>query len=167
MNEIKFKRFNIDSKQISDVPEDYKLSDIDGFSIYIYLQYLGLEDANNKDLYQGDIIELHITKELMKSSFCSSNLGKYCGNHPEVTDILLIFDNPTTLTMQYKVAQKINGNLDYDEEGDGDLNIITYGEDSNFPQYLISKGAIYIGNILEMESILTKNFEYKESEYDR
>lgn len=167
MNEIKFKRFNIDSKQISDVPEDYKLSDIDGFSIYIYLQYLGLEDANNKDLYQGDIIELHITKELMKSSFCCSNLGKYCGNHPEVTDILLIFDNPTTLTMQYKVAQKINGNLDYDEEGDGDLNIITYGEDSNFPQYLISKGAIYIGNILEMESILTKDFEDKESEYDR
>lgn len=167
MNEIKFKRFNIDSKQISDVPEDYKLSDIDGFSIYIYLQYLGLEDANNKDLYQGDIIELHITKELMKSSFCCSNLGKYCDNHPEVTDILLIFDNPTTLTMQYKVAQKINGNLDYDEEGDGDLNIITYGEDSNFPQYLISKGAIYIGNILEMESILTKNFEDKESEYDR
>lgn len=165
MNEIKFKRFNIETKQISDVPEDYKLSDIDGFSIYIYLQYLGLEDANNKDLYQGDIIELHITKELMKSSFCCSNLGKYCGNHPEVTDILLIFDNPTTLTMKYKIAQKINGNLDYDE--DGNLNVSTYGEDSNFPQYLIFNGAIYIGNILEMESILTKNFEDKESEYDR
>ena len=36
MNKIKFKRFNIESKQISDVPEDYKLSDIDGYSIYDY-----------------------------------------------------------------------------------------------------------------------------------
>lgn len=164
---IKFKCFDKKAKKWSKTPLEYQIKDINYYTDYEWCQYLGLHDADDKELYQGDIIELEITEKLMKTSFRSSNLGKYCKKHPEITDILLIFDNSNILTMQYKVAQKINGNLDYDEEGDGDLNIITYGEDSNFPQYLISKGAIYIGNILEKESILTKDFEDKESEYDR
>lgn len=157
MKEIKFKRFNRESKRISDVPEDCKLSDIHGYwySKYDYLQYLGLEDANGTELYQGDIIELHVTKGLMKSSFHGTRLGEYLQKHPEVTSILLIFNNPDILSMEWQIAQKINGNFDYEE--DGELHIISDDENSTIPQLLIGFGAIRIGNILEMEYIMNAN----------
>lgn len=58
MKEIKFKRFNRESKRISDVPEDCKLSDIHGYwySKYDYLQKAKRESCQSSDCADESVI---------------------------------------------------------------------------------------------------------------
>lgn len=51
-----------------------------------YLQYQGFEASDGRPVYQGDVLELKITDELMdvtKNHFSISNIGKYLKKHPQ------------------------------------------------------------------------------------
>jgi hypothetical protein len=111
---------------------------------------LGYKDKNKREIYEGDVIELIITKELMdktQNTFFNSNLGKYIESHPNITSIVLAHNITYHLTMNYTVYTKVNGAFEY--EDDKTPKILTNGEDSNFPIYLAQKGATYIGNVIE------------------
>lgn len=153
---IKFKCFDKEAKKWSKTPLEYQIKDINYYTDYEWCQYLGLHDADDKELYQGDMIELEITEELMKTSFRSSNLGKYCEKHPEITHIILEFKMRDIISMNYNIYPKINGKINY--EKDGEAEKLASGEDSNFPQYLIQKGAKYIGNILEQPDLFKRQY---------
>ena len=131
-------------------------TDFDEFEIY--LQYLGYNDANNRELYEGDVIELTITEDLMnpeKNMFFNSNLGKYIKEHPNITHIVLEHDiEPGSLSMNYAVYAKVDGEFQYFD--DDTIKRLTYGEDSSFPKYLVHKGAVYIGNIIENPKLIIK-----------
>lgn len=156
MKKIKFKCFDKESKKWSKTPLDYQIKDINFYTDYEWLQYLGFNDANDQELYEGDVVELEITKELMTTSFNNSNLGLYCREHPEVTHILLEFRIRDVLTMDYHVYQKINGELDYRKNGNAVC--ISSGEDTMFPRYITKKGATYIGNTVESPMLLKKEY---------
>lgn len=153
---IKFKCFDKESKKWSKTPLEYQIRDINYYTDYEWCQYLGLHDVDDKELYQGDMIELEITEKLMKTSFRFSNLGKYCEKHPEITHIILEFKMQDIISMKYNIYPKINGKINYKKNGEAEK--LTSGEDSNFPQYLIQKGAKYIGNILEQPDLFKRQY---------
>lgn len=153
---IKFKCFDKKAKKWSKTPLEYQIKDINYYTDYEWCQYLGLHDVDDKELYQGDMIELEITEKLMKTSFRSSILGKYCEKHPEITHIILEFKMQDIISMKYNVYPKMNGKINYKKNGKAEK--LTSGEDSNFPQYLIQKGAKYIGNILEQPDLFKRQY---------
>lgn len=121
------------------------------------LQYLGYKDANARELYEGDVIELTITDELMdihKNSFIGSNLGKYIQksieeNNPITSVICAIEHENNCLTTGYKIYCLRKGKIQrYGNDGALDVDTSSYN-DGYFPSYLAKKGAVWIGNILE------------------
>ena len=122
------------------------LTDFDEYDYY--LQYLGYHDKSDRELYEGDVVELTITDDLMKSSFSNSNMGKYIEEHPNVTSVVIEHKpNTDCLSMSYVVYAKVNGEFEY--LPNKMPKTLAYGEDSMFPKYLAQKGAVYIGNTIE------------------
>lgn len=133
--------------------------DLDQYDTLI--QYLGFCDANKRELYKGDIIELTITEDLMdphKESFYNSNLGKYITKEGNITSVVCaIRENDTSLCTYYDLYCLQNDKIIRRKKGN--LSIAACDEDSRFPQYLIKKGATYIGNIIETPELLQKRGE--------
>ena len=128
-----------------------------------YLQFLGYQDHAKRELYEGDVIELTITEDLMKSSFRNSNLGKYIEEHPGVTSIVLEHEpDNNCLSMSYVVYAKVNGAFEY--QPNKRPKTIAHGEDSNFPQYLSCKGAVYIGNTIESPYLIKQRPSLKQND---
>ena len=159
MLECKFKGCNV-GEPLSDLAtfniNDLKANIIARFDYY--LQYLGFKDAWKRELYEGDVIELTITPDLMdvtKDGFACSNLGKYIKEQGDITTVGMIFkyDN-TFLGVHYDLYFYRNGKLIRDE--DGNVEIETSGADYNFPIYLCQKGAVRIGNIVSEPKLLNK-----------
>lgn len=129
-------------------------TDFDEFDIFI--QFLGISDAENTELFEGDIIELKITEELMdhnKNMFFNSNLGKLIEKEKDITSVLLFFEfDKNYMTSEYKVYFCYNGKIERDKNGE--ISYVTSGSDINFPLYLTNKGAIKVGNILLNENLL-------------
>lgn len=123
----------------------------------VYLQYLGYNDFNKEEVYEGDVLELKITEELMdhnKNMFFNSNIGKYIEKEGNITSVILLNRaNKRCMSMNYEVYFCVNGKIERFED-DNSLKSSCIGEDSNFPQYLCSKGATIIGNIIMDENIL-------------
>lgn len=134
---------------------ELKTKVITGFDMY--LQYLGIEDANKKEMYEGDVLELKITDGLMdhnKSLFFNSNLGKLCEKDREITSVILVADCDTReLCVTYLVYFCHNGCIDRND--DGEVEYATSGNDFMFPEYLCQKGAVIVGNVNESPNILT------------
>ena len=122
-----------------------------------FLQYLGFSDANKRDLYEGDVIELMITKEMLdihKNGFANSNLGKYIIAEKNITSVICeIVADINVLSIKYNLYCLHNGEILRDEQGCL-IQECFRQEDSNFPQYLIAKGAIWIGNTIETPDLL-------------
>lgn len=126
------------------------------------LQYLGYS-ASERELYEGDVIELVITDKLMdihKDGFAGSNMGKYvkesiAEGEPITSIICAIEPESNTLTTGYKIYCLRNGKIKRDLHGELEVDSSSYN-DGYFPQYLAAKGAVCIGNIVESPDIVQK-----------
>lgn len=127
--------------------------------VHEYIQYMGIADANHTDVYEGDILELKITEELMNhetDSFFNSNLGKTVEKEGDISSILLVFNKEhTRMSTPYELYfVRTNGKINRDDNNTIESEAI--GEDSLFPCYLCNKGAIVIGNQIAEPNFLQK-----------
>lgn len=160
--EKKFKFFN---KELG-MTEAFTIGELkssimrDCYAYETCLQYLGYK-ADERELYEGDIIELIITEDLMdihKNGFSNSNMGNYikesiADGKPITSIVCAINTESNTLTTGYDIYCLRNGKIQRNKHGDLETDASSYN-DSYFPSYLASKGAKYIGNILETPDIL-------------
>lgn len=161
------KKFKAYSKRLgmseSIILEDLINNKTDFDEYDIYLQYLGYNDASERELYEGDVIELKITDELMKTSFSNSNLGKYIKENPNITSIVLEHKTDSScVSMDYDVYAKVDGEFVY--RSDKKVKTIASGEDTMFPKYLVSKGAVYIGNVMENPYLIQQKPSLKQND---
>lgn len=122
----------------------------------VFMQQLGYQDANDNDVYEGDVLELKITKELMnhnKNMFFNSSLGQYIEKEGDITSVILVnkYDKHF-MSMDYELYFCKNNRIERDNDGIPYAHNI--GDDKTFPQYLCYKGATIIGNIVLDKTIL-------------
>ena len=123
-----------------------------------YIQYLGFQDRTDTEVYEGDVLELPITEELMSPNtggFFNSNLGKTITQEQNITSVILeMRHNHPQLGTHYKVYFMRDGAIERDE--DGLPECVAMSSDSNFPMYLCQYGATIIGNTISNKNILNE-----------
>lgn len=133
------------------VSEDNKISELElqvPDNTKAVLQYLGFEDANKKDVYQGDVLCLEITDDLLdhdKNMFFNSNIGKVVEGDRTISHVICVLDAE-------KARLETGYSLYFYRSGVSE--VVTYGSDVNFPMYLVSKGALVIGHTLSVDEYI-------------
>lgn len=111
------------------------------------VQCLGFCDANKQDLYEGDVLELKITEELMdhgKNTFYNSNLGKAIERDRSILSVICVFKlEKEYMGCSYQIHFLKEDGI---QNTDG-AECEAFGDDFMFPIYLCKKGAECIGNL--------------------
>lgn len=114
-----------------------------------YLRFTGFEDANKQKVYEGSVIELMITDELMdhsKNTFYNSNLGKAMSQNRSIKSVICeIASDQDKLHCKYTVYFVTDDGVITNED-DLTFEEQAVGYDTMFPQYLCAKGGRVIGN---------------------
>lgn len=124
----------------------------DGMTYEKYLQYQGFESADGKPVYQGDVLELRITDELMdinKDGFSNSNLGKDLKKHPKVISVLCHIkydDEIPRIGCHYDIYYMDRDRRIVNAHDEPEIDSIAMDCEYNFPMYLCQKGATVIAN---------------------
>ena len=167
--QLKFKCFceNVDfHKAKTFTMEDLKI-DPNNIPIFnLALPYMQMHDANQNEIYAGDVLCLKITEELMdirKNTFTKSNLGKYILEHPEVTEVYLVIGRVTEVnfgTFYYECYMARNHKIDRldlpHSSHNKEIEPNCWGEDTWFPQYTVNKGAVIVANLFVNPDFLEK-----------
>lgn len=131
-----------------------------------YLQYTGVDDKDKHRVYQGDLLELQITDELMdhsKNTFFNSNLGIDLRKHPDVISVLLYAEyNPETkfIGCYYDVYYMNKDFKIIDENNEISTEPIVSSGGTMFPCYLCEKGARIITSTLNITDVLQNISEH-------
>lgn len=117
-----------------------------------YLQYQGFDDADGKSVYQGDVLELMVTDEIMditKDGFSNSNLGKDLKRHPKVISVLchIHYNEEARIGCSYEIYYMDRDRRIVNMDDEYEIDSIAIGtSDNKFPTYLCEKGAKVIAN---------------------
>ena len=113
IREIKFRVWNKITNHFSYFTNKHRISDINSSELMIFMQYTGLKDRNNTEVYEGDIVKFIPSSEYGKVTTYgkSQNLGIewensktafftpmfYLGCESELEVIGNIYENPELL----------------------------------------------------------------------
>lgn len=131
-----------------------------------YLQYQGFEATGNRPVYQGDVLELKITDELMditKDHFSISNIGKDLKERPKVISVLchIRHDDITRIGCDYDIYYMDRDRSIMNHDNEPEIRPVASGCDTDFPMYLCQKGAKVIANtVTETTDVFGQIIEY-------
>lgn len=131
-----------------------------------YLQYTGVDDKDKHPVYQGDLLELQITDELMdrnKNMFFNSNLGIDLKDRPEVISVLLHveYNSETKFIGCYYTVYYMDKEFKIvDAHNETCIKPIVSADGTLFPCYLCEKGARIITSTLNITDTLQNISEY-------
>lgn len=140
-------------------------------NIMEYLRFTGFKDADKQKVYEGSVIELMITDELLdhsKNTFYNSNLGKAMSKDRSIKSVLCeIASDQEQLHCKYTVYFVTDDGVMMDDNGAIEEQALGY--DTMFPAYLCAKGGRVIGNTVIDNDIYKKidnytNWASKETE---
>ncbi len=122
MREIKFRVWDKENKQILDVQElDYgdsyngqpmirttMYNDYFDTEDMILMQYTGLKDKNEKEIYEGDILEYKTREYLTDEIYCKNFVVKW----NQKTASYILRNSETTLSLNYVyLTSEVIGNI--------------------------------------------------------
>lgn len=159
--EQKFKIYNpdygfTDSMTLKEIAESkIHLAENDKF-----VQFLGYQDADKRDVYEYDVLELPITKEFLESRWFSENKF-FQKNKDKITSLVIEHKPSKTSGTRCFIYPKIENEFVYSRTQQ--VIYLTEVNDILLSDILARYGAAYIGNTLENPYLIQQPIKFKKN----